>query len=83
MDYCVADCRLRAYIPMNRAQKNIYDLAQRVYQTDTNSLEFLRGCYKAWSGYDDSSYSYPAHQLRGLEKKYGTTMAEIALRYKE
>lgn len=67
---------------MNRAQKNICTLAEHIPKENTKELEFLRGCYRAWSGYEDSSASWPVHQLRGLEKRYTMTMNELKAKYR-
>lgn len=66
---------------MNKAQKNFVELKLRVPLNRQYEHEFLAGCIKAWDGYDDMEYSYPAWQLRGLEEKYGTTVNLISRKY--
>lgn len=60
---------------MNRAQKRIKELL--AVAKGEVEREYLNECYKAWEGYDDRNYSYPAWQLRAIEKKYGMTTADI------
>lgn len=66
-------------ISINKAQRNILTLQK--YAQGTIEKSFLIECYKAWEGYDDSSYSYPHWQLRALEKRYGMTTADIKRLY--
>lgn len=66
---------------MNRAQTRLIELKLKIPDNRTHEHNFLTECIKAWAPYDDMQYSYPVWQLRALEKKYGTTVADIKTKY--
>lgn len=66
---------------MNSAQKRLVELKLKIPLNMPLEHNFIQDCIKAWDGYDEMGYSYPAWQLRGLEKKYGTEVSIINKKY--
>jgi hypothetical protein len=65
----------------NDAQERLLELWKCIPMPELRETEFVSKCIDAWEGYDNSEISYPAHQLRALEKEYGTTIQKLTRKY--
>ena len=66
---------------MNKAQTRLIGLRVAIPLTETKELQFINDCIRAWEGYSEQEISYPAWQLRGLEKHYNLTVNELHKKY--